>query len=58
MNALGWADRAALRDGLGLVLARRLTEAMGGRLDLDSEVGRGTQVAVLLPLTHGAGTPA
>ena len=44
--------------GLGLVLARRLTEAMGGRLDLDSEVGRGTQVAVLLPLTHGAGTPA
>ena len=44
--------------GLGLVLARRLTEAMGGHLDLDSVVGRGTQVAVLLPLTHGDGTPA
>lgn len=34
--------------GLGLVLARRLTEAMGGSLDLDSTVGAGTHVTVTL----------
>jgi signal transduction histidine kinase len=35
--------------GLGLVLARRLTEAMGGTLELSSVVGAGTHVAVTLP---------
>lgn len=35
--------------GLGLVLARRLTEAMGGWLDLDSVIGVGTHVTVTLP---------
>ena len=35
--------------GLGLVLARRLTEAMGGTLELDSVVGRGTHLTVTLP---------
>lgn len=34
--------------GLGLVLARRLTEAMGGALDLDSEVGVGTTATITL----------
>jgi two-component system cell cycle sensor histidine kinase PleC len=35
--------------GLGLVLARRLTEAMGGTLELDSVAGRGTHLTVTLP---------
>ncbi|MGQ0574207.1 MAG: ATP-binding protein [Pseudonocardia sp.] len=35
--------------GLGLTLARGLTEAMGGRLTVDSTPGRGTTVAVTLP---------
>lgn len=34
--------------GLGLVLARRLTEAMGGTLDLVSTIGVGTHVTVSL----------
>jgi len=35
--------------GLGLVLARRLTEAMGGTLELQSVVGVGTHAVVSLP---------
>lgn len=34
--------------GLGLVLAKRLTEAMGGLLDLDSAIGVGTHVTITL----------
>ena len=35
--------------GLGLVLARRLTEAMNGTLDLSSTVGVGTHITVTFP---------
>jgi two-component system cell cycle sensor histidine kinase PleC len=37
--------------GLGLPLARRLTELHGGSLTVHSEKGRGTSVAVCLPTT-------
>ncbi|GAC1647556.1 MAG: hypothetical protein NVS9B11_20070 [Candidatus Dormibacteraceae bacterium] len=37
--------------GLGLVLARRLTEAMGGGLELDSRVGVGTHISVSFETT-------
>jgi signal transduction histidine kinase len=36
--------------GLGLPLARRFAEAMGGSLTLESEPGRGTRVALELPV--------
>ncbi len=39
--------------GLGLTLARRLTELHGGSLDIKSAVGIGTIVEVTLPISEG-----
>jgi len=36
--------------GLGLIIAKRLTELHGGSLDIQSEPGKGTAVVVKLPL--------
>jgi signal transduction histidine kinase len=36
--------------GVGLAIARRLIEAHGGRIEVDSEEGRGTRVTIGLPL--------
>jgi signal transduction histidine kinase len=35
--------------GLGLPTSRRIVEAHGGRLEVHTEAGRGTDFAVLLP---------
>ncbi len=44
--------------GLGLALVRRLTEAMGGDLGLESQEGVGTSLTVNLPLPAQAGKEA
>ncbi len=44
--------------GLGLVLARRLTEAMSGTLELTSKVGIGTHITVTLPSTKPTSRPS
>ncbi len=53
MTIFGQADSSWTRQhegaGLGLPLARRLTELHGGKLDLESEPGAGTTVTVWLP---------
>ena len=36
--------------GLGLAIARRIAAAHGGELSIDSTIGQGTQVDVVLPL--------
>jgi signal transduction histidine kinase/ActR/RegA family two-component response regulator len=39
--------------GVGLALSRRLTDAMGGHLDFESTVGRGSTFYIELPVTEG-----
>jgi signal transduction histidine kinase len=38
--------------GLGLSLARRIVESHGGHIDVTSQVGKGTQFTVRLPITR------
>ncbi|MBI2218878.1 MAG: hypothetical protein HYU51_16455 [Candidatus Rokubacteria bacterium] len=42
------------RSGLGLSFARRVVERHGGRVEIDSQVGAGTTVRVVLPLAKSA----
>ncbi|WP_437947621.1 HAMP domain-containing sensor histidine kinase [Sorangium sp. So ce296] len=39
--------------GLGLMLARRIVEAHGGRLEIESRVGEGTTARIALPVEAG-----
>jgi signal transduction histidine kinase len=45
----GARDRASGGSGLGLALARRAAHALGSRIEVSSEVGRGSEFRVLLP---------
>ena len=41
--------------GIGLSLAQKIVHAHGGVLDMDSEVGKGTEFIIKIPVRHGSG---
>lgn len=53
------ADRSRRREtggvGLGLTLAKRIVEAHGGTIDLESRKGEGTTVRIVLPASDSSG---
>jgi signal transduction histidine kinase/CheY-like chemotaxis protein len=54
----GAMNRKVEGTGLGLAIVRQLIEIMGGRIEVDSEVGRGSVFRVELPLTVLDSEPA
>lgn len=52
LDRLGMETSSHKGSGLGLMIAKGLVEHMGGRLDISSQVGVGTQVLVELPLAE------
>ena len=41
--------------GIGLSLAQKIVHAHGGVLDMNSEVGKGTEFIIKIPMRHGSG---
>jgi signal transduction histidine kinase len=46
------SDRSREGTGLGLSLSKRIVELHGGRLDVESEVGKGSTFTVTLPFVQ------
>jgi len=51
-------DRRGHGSGLGLALSKRLVELMGGDINFESELGRGTNIWITVPVGRAAGGTA
>ena len=41
--------------GIGLSIAQKIVHAHGGVLDMDSEIGKGTEFIIKIPMRHTGG---
>src|SRR5581483_7319545 len=48
-------DRATGGSGLGLAIVHRAVQTLGGRIELDSTLGKGSEFTVTLPLDVAGG---
>jgi signal transduction histidine kinase/CheY-like chemotaxis protein len=55
---VGSVEERGAGTGLGLALSRRLVEAHGGRIDLESTLGEGSRFTVTIPPQQPAADPA
>lgn len=55
-DRLGREASSVQGTGIGLVISRRLTELMGGRLEVTSEAGVGSRFSIVLPAATEAAT--
>ena len=50
--------QAAANRGVGLMIMRERVAALGGRVSVDSGIGRGTTLRIVLPIENCTGTPS
>ncbi|MGE5287489.1 MAG: sensor histidine kinase, partial [Micromonosporaceae bacterium] len=51
-------DRATGGSGLGLSIARRAAQAIGGRIEVDSKTGAGSEFRLIVPVSHSGNSTA